>query len=92
MLWDCLHHAKSEKKSLTTVWLDIANAYGSIPHALIFLALNCYGFQPAGGEKGVNKMTEIILNNMTSRSKIFMKDRRYLVGRAISYYQPFSGK
>merc|ERR1739840_64584 len=34
-----IREAKAEKKSLVVVWLDIANAYGSIPHNLIQIAL-----------------------------------------------------
>ena len=29
-----IHEAKKERKDLTVVWLDLANAYGSIPHQL----------------------------------------------------------
>ena len=43
MVWDALSDAKINKKSLSIIWLDIANAYGSIPHHLIFLALRRYG-------------------------------------------------
>ena len=34
--------AKASKGNLTVVWLDLANAYGSIPHALIHAALDHY--------------------------------------------------
>ena len=34
-----IREAKAEKKNLVVTWLDIANAYGSIPHSLIQLAL-----------------------------------------------------
>ena len=34
-----IREAKKEKKNLVVTWLDIANAYGSIPHGLIFKAL-----------------------------------------------------
>jgi hypothetical protein len=34
--------AKINKKDLTVVWLDLANAYGTIPHMLIQEALNHY--------------------------------------------------
>ena len=43
MLWDTFKDARLNKKSAATVWLDVANAYGSIPHQLIFLALKRYG-------------------------------------------------
>ena len=34
-----IREAKAEKKDLVVTWLDIANAYGSIPHSLIQIAL-----------------------------------------------------
>ena len=46
MVWAALKEAKSKKVSLATIWLDIANAYGSIPHKLIIFALHGYGASP----------------------------------------------
>ena len=43
VVWGALKEARASKSSLATVWLDIANAYGSIPHKLIFFALKRYG-------------------------------------------------
>ena len=43
MVWSALKEARSNKTDLSTIWLDIANAYGSIPHKLIFFALERYG-------------------------------------------------
>ena len=43
MVWLALKEARSKKLSLCTIWLDIANAYGSIPHKLIVFALKRYG-------------------------------------------------
>ena len=45
-VWDELKTAKSNKTSITAVWLDIANAYGSIHRQLIFYSLKCYGINP----------------------------------------------
>ena len=42
-IWSALKEARSNKSDLATIWLDIANAYGSIPHKLIFFALKRYG-------------------------------------------------
>ena len=42
-VWDKLKSTKVEKANIEAVWLDIANAYGSVPHQLIFFALRCYG-------------------------------------------------
>ena len=46
MVWAALKEAKSKNLSLATIWLDIANAYGSIPHKLIIFALFQYGVSP----------------------------------------------
>ena len=43
MVWNELKSSKSQKGSLAAIWLDIANAYGSVPHQLIFFALRRYG-------------------------------------------------
>ena len=39
MVWHALKEARTHKSTLATIWLDIANAYGSIPHKLIIFAL-----------------------------------------------------
>ena len=43
MVWSALKDARSDKLDLATIWLDIANGYGSIPHRVIFFALERYG-------------------------------------------------
>ena len=43
MVWSALKEARQNKLSVANIWLDIANAYGSIPHRLIFFALERYG-------------------------------------------------
>ena len=35
MVWHVLKEARAQKPNLATIWLDIANTYGSIPHKLI---------------------------------------------------------
>ena len=40
---DELKTAKSDKSDIIAVWVDIANVYGSVPHQLIFFALEQYG-------------------------------------------------
>ena len=35
MTWDAIQSAKASKKELHVLWLDLANAYGSVPHMLI---------------------------------------------------------
>ena len=46
LVWGELETAKSNKISITAVWLDLANAYGSIPHQLIFYSPKFYGINP----------------------------------------------
>ena len=41
-VWEALTDAKLNKKNIATVWLDLANAYGTIPHQLILFALERY--------------------------------------------------
>ena len=38
VVWDELKSIKFDKVNIDAVWLDIANAYGSAPHLLIFWA------------------------------------------------------
>ena len=42
MMWSALKHCKTNNKSLAALWLDLANAYGSVPHQLIIFALRRY--------------------------------------------------
>ena len=42
MVWSALKDARKGKKDLATIWLDLANAYGSVPHKLILFALRRY--------------------------------------------------
>ena len=46
MVWSSLKEARQNKSTVANIWLDIANAYGSIPHRLIFFALERYGIDP----------------------------------------------
>ena len=42
MIWEAIQRAKSGKLDLHIIWLDLANAYGSVPHQLILQALKMY--------------------------------------------------
>ena len=42
MVWHTLKEARTHNSTLATIWLDIANGYGSIPHKLIIFALCRY--------------------------------------------------
>ena len=46
MVWSSLKEAQSTKSSLANIWLDIANAYGSILCRLLSFALERYGVDP----------------------------------------------
>ena len=46
LVWDELKVANKNKINFAAIWLDIANAYGSVPHKLIYMALECYGIHP----------------------------------------------
>ena len=42
MIWDAIQKAKTGRKNLDIVWLDLANAYGSVPHDMIQLSLQMH--------------------------------------------------
>ena len=46
MMWSALKDARKRRRSLASVWLDLANAYGSVPHRLIVFALQRYQVPP----------------------------------------------
>lgn len=42
-IWKAFNCAKQLKKHLYILWLDLANAYGSVPHSLIQAAMDFFG-------------------------------------------------
>ena len=46
MVWHALKEARAQKSNLAIIWLDIANASGSIPHKLIVFGLHRCGLSP----------------------------------------------
>ena len=42
MIWKAIRDAKETKKDMQVVWLDLANAYGAVPHDLIYKALDFF--------------------------------------------------
>ena len=46
MNWHALKEARAKKSNLAVIWLDIANAYGSIPHKLVVFPLHRDGVTP----------------------------------------------
>ena len=41
-MWEVIKDAKLNRRDLSVVWLDLANAYGAVPHLLILKALRFY--------------------------------------------------
>ena len=41
-IWEATQKAKANKKDLDVIWLDLTNAYGSVPHQMIHLSLQMY--------------------------------------------------
>ncbi len=42
MVWDLIQQSRKEEADLAVVWLDLANAYGSVPHVAIMFALSFF--------------------------------------------------
>ena len=42
MIWEAIQRAKRQKLDLHVIWLDLANAYGSVPHCLLWKALRTH--------------------------------------------------
>ena len=62
ILSQLIQEAKQNKKNLVVTWLDIANAYGSIPHKLMEIAL-----QRAHIPNGVRKLIASYYNEISIR-------------------------
>ena len=41
-IWDAIQSAKNNKTDLNVVWLDLANAYGSVPHEILMKAMDFF--------------------------------------------------
>ena len=50
MIWNSILSAKRDKTELQVIWLDLANAYGSVPHHLIRIAFEFFNFPSKVGE------------------------------------------
>ena len=48
VVWDELKSRKTERSNIAAIWLDNPNAYGSVPHQLLFLPLGDMAFQNTG--------------------------------------------
>ena len=50
MIWNSILAAKRDKTELHVIWLDLANAYGSVPHHFIRMVLEFFNFPSKVGE------------------------------------------
>ena len=41
-IWDIIQKTKAERGDIAMIWLDLANAYGSVPHSLIQAAMDFF--------------------------------------------------
>ena len=71
VLSQLIREAKAEKKNLVVTWLDIANAYGSIPHEAIQTALE---------KAHIPEKTRSLIGSYYSNAKIRFTTRNYRTG------------
>ena len=64
-LHSVLQDANSNARSLTIAWIDLENAYGSVPHKLIAFALNHYQVNPYLVELVCNLYTNLTASVLT---------------------------
>ncbi|CAP30023.1 Protein CBG10693 [Caenorhabditis briggsae] len=62
--------AKGQKKHLSVAWLDLTNAFGSVPHELIEGTLKAYGFP---------KIVVTIIRDMYNGATIRVKSKTYKI-------------
>ena len=43
-IWEEIRSAKEKKSDISVIWLDLSNAYGSVPHAMIEEAMDFFWF------------------------------------------------
>ena len=60
-----IREAKDKKGNLALIWLDLANAYGTLPHQLIFITLQKYHVPGK-----VRKLLDHYYNNFKLRSTV----------------------
>lgn len=62
MIWDAIQKAKTGRKNLDVIWLDLANAYGSVPHEMIQMSLQAYHVPP-----NIREMLKIYFDGFSMR-------------------------
>ena len=50
MIWNSILSAKRDRTELHVIWLELANAYSSVPHHFIRMALEFFNFPSKVGE------------------------------------------
>ena len=68
LLSQLIQEAKAEKKNLVVTWLDISNAYGSIPHKLIWKALET---------AHVSKRMMVLIDSYYNNAKIRFATKKF---------------
>lgn len=56
VLWQLIKEAKKGQKNVAAVWLDLANAYGSFSHKLVWSALELYIIMPGNVQERVKSL------------------------------------
>ena len=86
MVWDLIQQSRAEKTDLSIVWLDLANAYGSVPHAAIKFALQFFWIpeQIASIIMGYLNVYQISFQTETYRSKCIDVEKGVAAGDTIS--------
>ncbi|GIY63744.1 retrovirus-related Pol polyprotein from type-1 retrotransposable element R2, partial [Caerostris darwini] len=62
LLQTAIEKARASKRDICTAWLDVSNAFGTLPHCAIFNALRCNGV----GESLVQRVEDIYTQSTTS--------------------------
>ncbi|GIY55745.1 retrovirus-related Pol polyprotein from type-2 retrotransposable element R2DM [Caerostris darwini] len=62
LLQTAIEKARASKRDICTAWLDVSNAFGTLPHCAIFNALRCNGV----GESFVQLVEDIYTQSTTS--------------------------
>ena len=62
MIWEAIQKAKENKVDLDVIWLDLANAYGAVPHQMVQMALEMHHVP-----EGIRKMLESYFSKFKMR-------------------------
>ena len=76
MVWHALKEARAQKSNLAIIWLDIANAYGSIPHKLIVRSPNDEDSQFSKLHFPCNREERLVLNSYFREYNLYLKKKK----------------